>query len=241
MTVFLFIRHAAADHVGRALVGRSPGVHLNALGRSEAEALAQRLEPAPIAAVYSSPLERALETAGPIAEAQDLEVRTADAFVEVDFGEWTGMTLEDLEQDDRWRWWNESRSTARAPAGEGMTEVLARAMGGVRSLAARHADEWVAVVSHCDVVRPLLAHFAGMPLDHVLRLEVAPASVSAVRLDPWGAQILAVNHGPNPPWPTATPGPAGDADDPGERGPPAAGAEGAKKDGHPRTERSETA
>lgn len=193
VTGYLLIRHAAADHVGRRLAGRTPGVRLSDTGRAEARDLAAALAHAPLAAVYTSPLERARETAAPLAEPHGLDPVVSEAFQEVDFGDWTGLSFEELEGDAEWSAWNGFRSTARVPGGEAMTEVLVRALEGVREIGRRHEGGWVAVVSHCDVIRPLLAHFSGMPLDHLLRLEVATASVSAIEVNPWGPRIRGMN------------------------------------------------
>lgn len=193
MTGFLFIRHASADHVGRRLAGREAGVRLDGAGREQAAALARALAAMPVAAVYTSPRERALETARPIAEARGLQPAVSPAFDEVDFGAWTGRGFDELEGEPAWEAWNRFRSTARPPGGESMIDVLGRALAGVREIAGLHEGEWVAVVSHCDVIRPLLTHFAGMPLDHLLRLEVETASVSRVELHPWGPRILGMN------------------------------------------------
>lgn len=193
MTGYLFVRHASADHVGRRLAGRSAGVRLNERGADEARGLAHALENVPLAAVYSSPLERALETAGTLASPHGLEPIAVGEFNEVDVGEWTDCTFEELAGRPEWRAWNAFRSVARAPGGESMPDVLARALTGVRRIRTRHEGEWVAIVSHCDVIRPLLTHFAGMPLDHLLRLQVDTASISTVELHSWGPRILGVN------------------------------------------------
>lgn len=198
VTGILLVRHAAAAHVGHVLAGRSANVHLSDRGIAQAAGLARALQGAPLRAIHSSPLERALETAQPIASALGLEVRTNAAFLEVDYGAWTGRTIASLDGNDDWRWWNEFRSTAVIPGGESMVAVLERALAGIRALATAYPDAWVAVVSHCDVIRPLLAHFLGMSLDHLLRLEVDPASMSAVQLEPWGARVIFMNRGPLP-------------------------------------------
>lgn len=200
MTGVLLIRHAAAAHVGRTLAGRAPGLHLDARGRAETDALARMLADAPLAAVYTSPLERARETAVAIARPHGLEPRPAAAFQEVDFGDWTGMSFDALEEREDWRRWNEARSTARPPNGESMAEVTERAVAGLREIEAAHAGGWAAVVSHCDVIRPLLAHFLGFSTDRFYRLEIDTASVSTLELDEWGARILAVNRTLRPPW-----------------------------------------
>ncbi len=186
MTTFLLVRHASAAHLGRWLAGRAPGVHLDEHGRAQAAALASRLRDVDLAAVYTGPLERARETAEALAGARGLEPVVCAPFDEVDYGLWTGRTFEELEGDPVWSEWNRARGTARVPGGESMQEVLARALDGMRAIGSAHPYGTVAVVSHCDVIRPLLAHFRGMHLDHLLRLEVAPATVHRIERA-WGS------------------------------------------------------
>ena len=185
MTTFLLIRHALCDPVGRSIAGRTSGVHLNAEGRVEAEALARRLGEVAISAIYSSPLERALETAAPIAAHQGVPVIQAPGLLELDFGDWTGKTLQELDRLPQWKDFNIYRSGTQIPGGEGMGDVLARALGEVNRIRARHpgSEMVVAVVSHGDVLRALIAHFLGVPLDLFQRLEISPASVSVVALE----------------------------------------------------------
>lgn len=204
MTRLLLIRHAHCAHVGRTLAGRSPGVALDERGRAEAQALSRLLSDAPLAAIAASPLERALQTAAPLATAHGVQVDVREAFHEIDFGVWTGRDFQELDGRPEWTRWNEARGSARAPGGEAATEVLDRALDGVRALAAEHrSGAWVAVVTHCDVIRTLLTHFLGMPLDRLLRLEIATASVSTVAIDPWGTHVLEVNRAADPPWRSA--------------------------------------
>jgi probable phosphoglycerate mutase len=193
MTTFLLIRHALNDTVGRRVAGWQAGIRLNGEGRGQAERLSSRLSVAPLAAVYSSPLERALETAGAVARAHRLEFRSADEFGEMRFGEWTGRSFRELDEDPLWRQFNTFRSGTRPPGGETMLEVQARMLAGLERLCERHPDKTVAVVSHGDPIKSVIAHFAGMPLDFFLRLEVSPASVSVVSVGMYGPQILLVN------------------------------------------------
>lgn len=193
----LLIRHGLCDPVGRWIAGRQPGVRLNAAGRRQVGELAGALAHLPIAAIYSSPLERARETAGVLAERLGLAVGISPGLEELDYGAWTGRTLESLADDPHWRRFNTARGATRIPGGETMEEVVARAAGALRDVVAAHPAELVAAVTHGDVVRGLVAHWSGMPLDRMLRLEVAPGSVSAVRLLP-EPTVLAVNWLPDP-------------------------------------------
>jgi probable phosphoglycerate mutase len=168
-------------------------VHLDADGRAQAERLAERLRRLPITAIYSSPLERTLETAAPLAAALGLEVRPCPAAVELDFGAWAGAMLAALDADPDWRAFNTWRSVTRAPAGELMTEVQTRIVSAVLRLREAHAGETVALFSHGDVVRAAVAYFAGVPLDLFQRIEIRPASVSSIRLSDGGVLILGVN------------------------------------------------
>jgi probable phosphoglycerate mutase len=173
-------------------------VHLNTAGEGQAARLADRLRAVRIEAVYSSPLERARQTAEPIArgrgvEGGALEVRTLDALAEIAFGEWTGRTLSELDREPAWRRFNSFRSGTRIPGGELIAEVQARAVSGLVALRGRHPAGTVVAVSHGDVIRAALAYWLGMPLDLMQRLEVEPASVSAVELDDDGVRILRLN------------------------------------------------
>jgi probable phosphoglycerate mutase len=192
VTTLLLVRHALCDPVGRSIAGRSPGVLLNAIGRAQAERLTERLAAAPIEALYSSPLERARETARPIAERLGLEIRVAPGLMELDYGDWTGLTLDQVRASTAWKEFNSFRSCARIPGGELMLEVQARAVAELERLREHHAG-WVIAVSHGDVIRAAIAHYAGIPLDLMQRLEIGPASVSALSFDAGGVRILRLN------------------------------------------------
>lgn len=190
----LLIRHAAHVELGRTLSGRRRDVALSREGIEQAEIVADLLAVEPIAAVYSSPRERAFYTARQIAEPHELDVRIADDLDEVDFGSWTGVAFSELEGDPAWTEWNEARATARPPDGESMADAVARTAGALQALAAEHAGATIACVSHCDIIRGALAHYLGLPLDNMLRFDVDPASVSRIALGGWGARVMTVNE-----------------------------------------------
>jgi probable phosphoglycerate mutase len=191
--ICLLIRHASTDTAGRNLTGWLPGVHLNPEGRAQAERLAGRLANAGIRAIYASPLERTRETAEPLARRLGLAVETCEQLGEIHCGDWTGRDIEDLKSDPLWNRFNSSRSSTRIPGGELMLETQARMVTALERMRQRHSDEAIAVISHGDPIRATVAHYAGVPLDFLPRLEVYPASVSVLGLHDWGAQILRLN------------------------------------------------
>ena len=190
----LLIRHAAHVELGRFLSGRRRYVALSTEGLEQAEIVADLLSVDPISAIYSSPRERAYYTARSIAEPHDLKVTIADGLDEVDFGDWTGAAFDQLEGDAAWSDWNEARGSARPPSGESMAEATERAVAALTEIAADNKGGTVACVSHCDIIRGLIAHHLGLPLDHMLRFDVDPASVSRIALGAWGARIMTVNE-----------------------------------------------
>jgi probable phosphoglycerate mutase len=143
--------------------------------------------------VYSSPLERAMATAHVVARAHALAVECRPGLHEVDFGEWTMRTLASLADDPAWQRFNARRGGAPVPGGEPMLSVQARMVAEVETLAARHADETIAVVGHGDPLRALLLHALGVPLDLFERIEVEPASVSVLWLGPAGPRVRRLN------------------------------------------------
>jgi broad specificity phosphatase PhoE len=201
VTTLLLVRHAAHDWLGRGIPGRLPGVMLNGEGQLQAHDLALRLA-ARVDAIYSSPQERARETAAPLAERLDLAVVIAPEFDEIDFGDWTGWSFERLrQQGERWREWVERKSVAAAPGGESLAAVTQRALAGAERLARLHPDQSVLVVSHGDVIKALVASCLGLSLDHLERFEVAPASVCALSRTHEAWRVLCVNASPTGPSP----------------------------------------
>lgn len=190
----LLVRHAAHVELGVALSGRRRDVALSAEGLEQAAILADLLGTAPIAAIYSSPRERAWYTAREIAEPHGLKPVIVDDLDEVDFGEWTGRSFAELDGLPEWQLWNSGRGTARAPGGESMAEAVARAASALSGLVRDHDGETIVAVSHCDVIRGIIAHHLGLDLDHLLRFDVDPASLSRLTLGDWGARINSINE-----------------------------------------------
>ena len=195
MTVtLLLIRHAAHVELGRILSGRRRDIALSADGLEQAEIVADLLAVEPVAAVYSSPRERAWYTARELADRLGQKVQPADGLDEVDFGRWTGMSFDALEGDPGWDAWNTARASARPPGGESMEEAVGRAVGEVQRIAFDHRGATVAAVSHCDIIRGLIAYYLGLPLDNLLRFDVEPASVSRLAIGDWGARVMSLNE-----------------------------------------------
>lgn len=182
-TLLLLVRHGTTSTTGRLLPGRAPGLHLNDVGRAEAEAVAERIAAREVDAVFASPLERTQETARPIGERLDREIRTEPGLTECDFGDWTGKALAELATLPEWSQVQRSPSTFRFPGGESFAEMDERVASAVESLRERHRGGTVVAVSHADPIRIYLARALGMPLDAMQRLSVRPCSVSAVLLD----------------------------------------------------------
>lgn len=193
-TTLFLLRHAAHARVASTLCGRMAGVVLGEEGRRQAAALAERLSGEGIEAVYSSPMVRALETAGPVAARLGLVPCTEAALTEIDFGDWTGRDFASLEGDPAWQRWNEARATARPPGGESMSEAQARAMAGIARLCDAHPAGRVAAVSHCDVIKAVLATILGLTPDGIGRFDILPASISALALWPGGGKVLSMNE-----------------------------------------------
>lgn len=194
MTTVLLIRHASVDAIGRCLAGRATGVRLNAKGQMEAKELAGRLAGINIAGIYSSPLERAIETAQPLSKARGLPVHICNELTDVDYGDWTGKSFGHLDGNPEWRRFNTSRTTTIIPGGEHVTHVRDRMSRAVASICIQYKSSTIAVFSHCDPIRVALVHFAGKSLDSILSFAIDPVSISAVRFSSQKPRILAVNH-----------------------------------------------
>jgi broad specificity phosphatase PhoE len=194
MTEFLLIRHALTDAADRWYAGRMPGVDLNERGRHDAAALGRRLEDVTLDALYSSPLERCLETAQLVAKLQDVEVEVDEGLTEINTGDWTGKSFEELRRENSFGAFNEFRCGTRPPNGELMLEVQTRMVATILRLSEKHPQKTLGIVSHSDPIKAVLAYFLGVPLDLASRIMTDPASVSILEIRERDARVKLLNH-----------------------------------------------
>lgn len=193
-TYLFLIRHGENAWTERgALAGRTPAVALNEKGQAQAQQVAERLREQPLAAVYSSPLLRCLQTARPLAAALQLPVLVEPGILEVDYGEWRGGDLRELGKRPEWQLVQIFPGGFRFPGGETLREVQSRVVAALERIRTRHEGQAVAVYAHGDVLRTSLAYYLGTPLDLFQRIQIGTASVSLVAFHRFGPSILTMN------------------------------------------------
>jgi probable phosphomutase (TIGR03848 family) len=193
MTTLFLIRHGLTAVTGKTLYGRTTGVSLDERGRAQARTLAERFDPIRLAAVYSSPLDRCVETVAPLATAQHLDVEMREGLIEMDVGAWTNRSLAQVRRTRLWKDVIHRPSQFRFPDGESFADAQVRTLNELHAIAARHPRGRVAIASHGDVIRMAIAHFSGAHLDLFQRTVVDPASVSVVHLGERGPRVALVN------------------------------------------------
>lgn len=193
-TLVLYVRHGQTPTTGQVLPGRAPGLHLAEQGVDQAEAVARRIaELAKVDAVYASPLERARETAAPIAKATGHRVTADKGLLECDFGDWTGCDLKALMKLPEWQTVQRYPSGFRFPGGESFTEMQTRVVGAIDRLRASHPSGVVVAVSHADPIKAAVAHAMGAHLDLFQRIVISTCSVTAIGYGLAGPVVLTVN------------------------------------------------
>jgi probable phosphomutase (TIGR03848 family) len=193
VTILLLLRHGTTDLTGKRLYGRSQDVHLSEEGRRQADELGERVAPLRPTAVYTSPIGRCVETADRVAAACRLEARQLEGLGEIDYGRWTGRSFASLARTKLWRRVHRVPSSVRFPGGETLAEAQRRVVDALDEVVERHPRGLAAVVSHGDPIAMALAHYAGIHLDLFQRLQVSPASISAVSVEDGLPRILLVN------------------------------------------------
>lgn len=180
-TLVLLVRHGQTPTTGTVLPGRAPNLHLSDAGRTQAEAAAERMQGLPIDALYTSPLERARETAGPTEQLTGLAAIPLDGLLECDFGEWTGEKLSKLAKLPQWRTVQQAPSTFRFPGGESFAELQGRMIATMELVRTEHPDGVVVCFSHADPIKAILTYALGTHLDHFQRVDVSTGSISAIQ------------------------------------------------------------
>jgi probable phosphoglycerate mutase len=197
MAIFLLVRHGENDYVKKGrLAGRLPNVHLNDHGKKQAQSLAEKLSSAPIKAIYSSPLERALETAQPIARAlNNMEIVERPGLIEMDFGEWQDQKLKALARSKLWKLVQGAPSRMQFPGGETFASAQLRISQELVDISKLHGNsDLVLCVSHSDVIKLAVAFFIGMPLDAFQRLQISPASLTVLHVGEGHGRLMSLNY-----------------------------------------------
>ncbi len=191
MTTFLLIRHGECDTSG-VISGHTRGFHLTINGKNQAEMMAKRLKNIPIAALYSSPIERAMETAAFIENQKDITMEIRSELIEVNFGEWTGIKMASLADNPLWNNFNTFKGAFRIPGGEMIEEIASRMCRFIEEIRRMHTGI-IAIVSHGDPIKTVIAQYTGIPLDYIIRFDILPASISVLQIDDYGACLNCLN------------------------------------------------
>ncbi len=195
MTTFYLIRHGAKTSED-IMVGRMRGIHLTAEGRRQAVAIAEHLRGARITEIFSSPLERAIETAEPLARLKRLEIQTSPAFHEIDTGTWTGRTKRALAALPDWKRFCRFPGGTGIPGGETLAQVQSRMVSEIVRLRHAHANAGIAIVTHEDPIRLAICHFIGAPTNVYDKISVRLGSVTVLQVDTHRALLERVNELP---------------------------------------------
>jgi probable phosphomutase (TIGR03848 family) len=195
MTLIYLIRHGDNELLGKRMPGWLPDVHLNDQGRAQAEALADLLSEVKFKAIFSSPLERAVETAAPLADRLGIEIITRPGLGELDVGSWEGRTFKQLRRRKLWPLVHRVPSLVQFPEGETFRGGQARIAAELECIRGEYngKDDHIACFSHSDMIRLAIAYYLGLPLDLFHRLHVSPASISILALQDDSIHVLKVN------------------------------------------------
>ena len=199
MPLLLLIRHGENNFVKTGkMAGRLPGIHLNERGQKQAQALADALKDVPIKAIYSSPLERAMETAQPIADARKLTIQQEPDLMDTNVGKWQGRSLKVLRLTKVWKIVQNAPSRFRFPEGESFPETQLRIANVLERIVQQHKkpQDIIAVIFHADPIKLAVSHFLGLPLDHFQRLGCDTGSLTLLHLNEMGANLVKLNQRP---------------------------------------------
>lgn len=193
-TFVCFVRHGTTPTTGKVMPGRAPGLHLSDEGREEAREVAGRLAGlGTVRALYSSPMERTLDTAEEIGSRLGLAPTLDDGLLEVDCGDWTGLSLATLRRRPEWRAVLQHPSGFRFPNGESFLELQYRIGEVIERLTEKHAGEVVVAVSHADAIKVAVAQALDSPIDLFDRVAIRPCSTTVIAYGPEAPAVLTVN------------------------------------------------
>ncbi len=200
----LIVRHGQTTwNVEHRLPGHLAGVALNERGHQQAAQLAESLADLPISAIISSPLERALDTAGYIAKGRNLEIQREPDLMDTDLGPWSGQVIEELSKNDpAWKAFVKDPTHTVVEGVETLDKVEQRVVAAAdRWLAQESTGACPVFVAHADVIKMLLAHYANLDVARATALPIDNASVSIVELEKdKPSHVVSIGWSPHPGW-----------------------------------------
>ncbi len=181
MPTLILARHGETDVIGKRLTGQITGIHLNTIGRNQANTIAEKLQGVQFGAIFSSPLERAMETARPLSEACGIPISPHSGLIEINFGAWQGRQYKQLQKLKLWEAVHATPSIVTFPAGESFVTAQQRMVASLEEIISVMGEKDIAICfSHCDPIRLALAYFLNMELDDFQRLSIEPGSLSLI-------------------------------------------------------------
>lgn len=196
--VFHLVRHGHHPLIGQKLCGRREGVTLDDEGVGQMRGIASAFRDRSVATLQCSPQPRARRSAEIVAEVLALDIEEVGAADELEFGEWSGLSFTSLDDDPRWRQWNEHRCSTRPPGGESMREVQQRLTAHLEALARSQETGAVLIVSHAEPIRAVVLGCLGLPLGRYAEIEVEPASISTIEVAGDRKRVLRINGRSDP-------------------------------------------
>ena len=181
MTTFLLLRHAHSIANGAGvLAGRTSGISLSDLGRKQSRALKKTLSDIEPRYIFSSPLERCIQTVDPLARSLNKKVRTLDGLIEMDYGLWSGRKLRHLAKEPLWKKIQKEPSAVVFPEGESFPQAWRRIEKTLRDLQSKYPKSTLLLCTHGDITKMAIAMTVGIPLDDFQRIVIDPASLSVL-------------------------------------------------------------
>lgn len=197
MTRLIIVRHGQTawnEGEGERLRGRAD-LDLDEAGLRQAVAAATRLTKWEVAAVYSSPLRRAMRTAETLAKPRGLQVQPLEGLIDIDYGRWQGLSLREAEADDPelYTLWLDNPHLVTFPGGEGLEQVRSRATAAVETVVSRHLEQTVVLVSHKVVCKVLLCHLLGVDNSHFWQIHQELCAINVIEMEKDSPLIMLLN------------------------------------------------
>jgi broad specificity phosphatase PhoE len=193
-TQILLVRHGETAWNASEVFRGQIDVPLNENGIKQAQLLGKYLSKKKIDVIYSSPLQRAMETAEAIADGRSLEINVAPALIDMNFGEWQGLTVTEVKRrfSEVYKSWLETPAETIIPTGESLEDVRNRAYAFLRDAIVKHAGMNIVLVSHRVILKVLICALLGIGNAGFYNIRLDTAGITCFEVG--NGQVVLVSH-----------------------------------------------